>query len=91
MFQFLGDFVMDDLLRAGSGVLLYFVAPRDGTKPRREAAAGPIDRVLATLKQWRQRTRSRRELAGLDDYQLGDIGVSRSQAQFESGKRFWQA
>ena len=48
-------------------------------------------RVLATLRQWRQRTRSRRELAGLDDYQLRDFGVSRSQAQFESGKRFWQA
>jgi uncharacterized protein YjiS (DUF1127 family) len=91
MFQFLGDFVMDNLLRAGSGILLYFVAPRDGTKPRRETTAGPIERVLATLKQWRQRTRSRRELARLDDYQLGDIGVSRSQAQFESGKRFWQA
>ena len=28
MFQFLEDFVMDDLLRAGSGVLLYFVAPQ---------------------------------------------------------------
>jgi uncharacterized protein YjiS (DUF1127 family) len=50
-----------------------------------------LARVLATLRQWRQRTRSRRELAGLDDYQLRDFGVSRSQAQFESGKRFWQA
>ena len=70
MFQLLEDFVIDDLLHAGSGALLYFVA---------------------TLRQWRQRTRSRRELAGLDDYQLSDFGVSRSQAQFESGKRFWQS
>ena len=82
---------MNNLLRAGSGVLLYFVAPRDGTKPRREAQAGTIDRFLATLRLWRQRARSRRELAGLDDYQLRGFGVSRSQAQFESGKRFWQA
>jgi uncharacterized protein YjiS (DUF1127 family) len=82
---------MDELLRAGSGVRLYFVALRDGRRPRREAAAGPIDRVLATLRQWRQRARSRRELAGFDDYLLRDIGVSRSQAQFESGKRCWQA
>jgi uncharacterized protein YjiS (DUF1127 family) len=90
-FEFLGDVVMDDLLRAGGGDLLYFVAPQGGRKPRREAAAVPIDGVLATLRQWRQRARSRRELAGLDDYLLRDIGVSRSQAQFESGKRFWQA
>lgn len=82
---------MDDLLRNGSGVLLTFVAVRDGRKPRREAAAGPIDRVLGTLRQWHQRARTRRELAGLDDYLLRDIGVSRSQAQFESGKPFWQA
>jgi uncharacterized protein YjiS (DUF1127 family) len=81
---------MDDLLRAGSGFRLYFVAPRDGRKPRRQAAVGPIDRALAMLRQWRQRARSRSELAGLDDYLLRDIGVSRSQAQFESGKRFWQ-
>ena len=48
-------------------------------------------RVLATLRLWRQRARSRRELAGFDDYLLRDLGMSRSQAQFESGKRFWQA
>jgi uncharacterized protein YjiS (DUF1127 family) len=59
--------------------------------PSREAAPGPIDRALATLRLWRQRTRSRRELAGLDEYQLRDFGVSQSQAQFESGKRFWQS
>ena len=50
-----------------------------------------MDRVLATLREWRQRARARRELAGLDDYLLHDIGLSRSQAQFESGKPFWQA
>jgi uncharacterized protein YjiS (DUF1127 family) len=58
---------------------------------RAGSAAGPIDRVLATVRQWRQRTRSRRELAGLDEYQTRDFGVSRAQAKFESGKRFWQA
>ena len=82
---------MDDLLRGGSAVLLYFVTLGGGWKPSREAAARPMDRVLATLGQWRRRARARRELAGLDDYLLHDIGLSRSQAQFESGKRFWQA
>ena len=82
---------MDELLRKGSGVLLYFVAPRDGGKRRREAATGLIDRILATLRQWRQRARGRRELAGFDDYLLRDLGLSRSQAQFEAGKPFWRA
>jgi uncharacterized protein YjiS (DUF1127 family) len=82
---------MDDLLRGGSAVLSYFVALWGGGKPRREAPAGPIDRVLATLRRWRQRARARRELAGFDDYLLHDIGLSRSQAQFESGKPFWHA
>jgi len=85
-----GHAVMDDLFRGGSAVLLYVVALRGSWQPRREAAAGLIDRVVATLRQWRQRARARRELAGLDDYLLHDIGVSRSQAQYESGKPFWQ-
>jgi len=82
---------MDDLLHGGSRVLGYLAALRHGGKPRRQALGGRIDRALATLRLWRQRARSRRELAGFDDYLLRDLGMSRSQAQFESGKRFWQA
>ena len=59
-------------------------------KPCLEANARPIDRVLAMLREWRRRARERRELARLDDYILHDIGLSRSQAQFESGKPFWR-
>ena len=82
---------MDDLLRGGSAVLLYFfVALRGGVRPCLEANARPIDRVLAMLREWRRRARERRELARLDDYILHDIGLSRSQAQFESGKPFWR-
>jgi uncharacterized protein YjiS (DUF1127 family) len=66
------------------------VALYGGGRPRRQAAGGPIDRVMATLRQWRRRAQARRELAGLDDYLLHDIGLSRSQAQFESGKPFWR-
>jgi uncharacterized protein YjiS (DUF1127 family) len=51
---------------------------------------GAWDRAFATFRQWRSLSRSRRELAGFDEYQLRDIGVSRSQAAFESGKSFLQ-
>jgi len=82
---------MDDLLRSGSAFLVYVVALYGGTNPRGQAAAAPIDRIMAMLRQWRRRAQARRELAGLDDYLLHDIGLSRSQAQFESGKPFWRA
>jgi uncharacterized protein YjiS (DUF1127 family) len=49
-----------------------------------------IARATAAFKDWRQTARSRRELATLDEYQLRDIGLSRSQAAFESGKVFLQ-
>ena len=45
-------------------------------------------RVVGVFRAWRRMQRSRRELAALDDYQLRDIGLSRSQAVFESGKSF---
>jgi uncharacterized protein YjiS (DUF1127 family) len=49
-----------------------------------------VNRALAAFKEWRSMSRSRRELAGFDAYQLRDIGVRRSQAMFESGKSFLQ-
>jgi uncharacterized protein YjiS (DUF1127 family) len=45
---------------------------------------------LAAYREWRLVSRSRKELAQLDDYQLRDIGLSRSQALFESGKTFFE-
>ncbi len=82
---------MDDLLRGGSAVLIYVMGLYGGRSRHGQAAAAPIDRVMAMLRQWRRRAQARRELAGLDDYLLHDIGLSRSQAQFESGKPFWRA
>ena len=84
--------VMDDLMRGGSAVLFYVAALCRGGKSGREAAAGPVDRIVATFRRWR-RARAPRAPPGLgsfDDCLLHDIGLSRSQAQFESGKPFWQ-
>ena len=41
--------------------------------------------------EWRLRWHSRNELMSLSDRTLRDIGVSRSDAEFEASKPFWMA
>ena len=48
------------------------------------------DHLLATWREWRRRTRERSELAALDDRMLGDIGLTRADAEFLSNKPFWR-
>jgi uncharacterized protein YjiS (DUF1127 family) len=45
---------------------------------------------FSTLRQWRHRLRSRRELAGLSDLMLQDIGISRADAEYLVNKPFWR-
>ena len=47
-------------------------------------------RMLATFGVWRRRARERAELAQLSDRVLGDIGLSRADAQFIANKPFWR-
>jgi uncharacterized protein YjiS (DUF1127 family) len=47
--------------------------------------------VFELLAQWQERTRQRRHLRALDDRLLRDIGISRADVEFESGKRFWMS
>jgi uncharacterized protein YjiS (DUF1127 family) len=49
-----------------------------------------VGRMGATISAWRTLARSRRDLAQLDEYQLKDIGLTASQASFESSKFFLQ-
>ena len=49
-----------------------------------------LSNAAATVRVWLWRSRSRRELAGLEDHVLSDIGVSRAQAWYESQKPFWR-
>jgi uncharacterized protein YjiS (DUF1127 family) len=46
---------------------------------------------LTTLREWRRRARARREIAGLSDLMLQDIGITRADAEYLSGKPFWRA
>jgi uncharacterized protein YjiS (DUF1127 family) len=43
------------------------------------------------LRQWQERSTGRQELMRLTDSDLRDIGVSRSEAEAEAAKPFWQA
>ena len=43
------------------------------------------------LREWRHRAHSRREIVMLDDRSIGDLGISRSQIEFEAQKPFWRA
>jgi uncharacterized protein YjiS (DUF1127 family) len=60
---------------------------------RNAAGAGertsPFKGVLATLRQWRQRSRSRCELAQLSAVELRDIGYP-AEAKAEIAKPFWR-
>ena len=55
------------------------------------ALHGAIRKALVTLRTWRWRARSRRQLLTLGDRMLADIGVSRVDASREAAKPFWQA
>ena len=46
--------------------------------------------LLAALALWRQRRRTRQHLNGLDDRQLADIGLTRTQQRTECAKAPWQ-
>jgi uncharacterized protein YjiS (DUF1127 family) len=43
-----------------------------------------------TFIEWHQRACSRRQLLGLDDLELWDIGLTRTEANQEANKAFWQ-
>jgi uncharacterized protein YjiS (DUF1127 family) len=48
-------------------------------------------RFKALVREWIGRARSRRDIAGLDERTIRDLGLTPSQMQFEARKPFWQA
>ncbi len=49
-----------------------------------------LHRLWDGLRRARQRYYQRRQLLGLDDSGLKDIGISRADAYREGSKHFWQ-
>lgn len=48
-------------------------------------------RLSAVIEQWRRNRRGRKELAGLPDLILKDLGISRGQVEQEIRKPFWKS
>ena len=46
--------------------------------------------LIAVIAEWRRRVQDRRELAGLCERSLRDIGLSRYEAYTEANKPFWR-
>ena len=56
----------------------------------RYALRDATDRVFATVREWRRRSRERAELVALDDRMLRDIGLTQGEAEFLANKPFWK-
>jgi uncharacterized protein YjiS (DUF1127 family) len=46
--------------------------------------------LVLTWREWRRRVHDRRELAGLSDEMLHDIGISRAEALYLANRPFWR-
>jgi uncharacterized protein YjiS (DUF1127 family) len=53
--------------------------------------SGILSQVAETFHVWRERYRSRRELAQWSDRDLHDAGISWSDVAYEAEKPFWRA
>ena len=56
-----------------------------------ETAFAQTPSVLALLKVWNARIKSRRALKQLDAHLLADIGYTAHELHMEASKPFWQA
>jgi uncharacterized protein YjiS (DUF1127 family) len=56
--------------------------------PARRRRFWPV--LVATLAVWRTCRRTRRHLSTLNDRELADVGLSRTQQRVECTKPFWQ-
>lgn len=68
----------------------YLEQPFEGRR-HRAGWRGALPRLWLKLHGWYERAQQRRQLGGLSDYALKDIGVSRVDALREAAKPFWRS
>jgi len=56
-----------------------------------DTGATTIARLAKVLRQWNERAAQRRQLSGLTQRDLDDIGISLEAAAAEAAKPFWRA
>ena len=61
-----------------------------GIVPARRRVPSNLSKSFDVLLVWLQRRRERRQLAGLSDHVLKDIGVTRADVDGETRKTFWR-
>jgi uncharacterized protein YjiS (DUF1127 family) len=61
-----------------------------GIAPTRRRVPSNLSKSFDVLLLWLQRRRERRQLAGLSDHMLKDIGVTRADIDVETRKVFWR-
>ena len=49
-----------------------------------------IEDILTVVRVWRERRRTRRQLAVMSERELQDIGICRPEIADEIGKPFWR-
>lgn len=49
-----------------------------------------LNKIATKVREYRENSRQRRQLAQLPDYLLKDIGITRADALKEAEKPFWQ-
>jgi uncharacterized protein YjiS (DUF1127 family) len=87
--------MFDRPARQGSLLWVSPDVPLTGSELRRAerrqiAPPTKIRRIIAAIRLWRRRVRSRQELRELDDHLLKDIGLSRADVFYEVAKPFWR-
>lgn len=74
-----------------SRATLALPAGRAAAQRRSVTTPGLPARAWCVVQTWEDRSQWRRVLAQFDDRMLADIGFTRSQAEDEVRKAFWQA
>jgi uncharacterized protein YjiS (DUF1127 family) len=60
------------------------------SRSRHGSALAAIEVMLAFVRVWRERRRTRGQLAVMSERELQDIGICRSDIAYETGKPFWR-